>query len=221
LIKIVVDEVPSQFVGTSNVYLAMKYGIPAIGTMAHQWICAFQHAHPVGEEPAPLELSQHRAFMTWAKEYQGDLGIALSDTIGRKAFLDDLTGYLARLFDGARHDSGDPRTWLRDLIKHYEKLHINLDTKKMVFSNSETFESAAAIHKYAREDLRCRADISFGLGGSFGNNLPLPYTRPNFVIKMIKCNGKSVAKITEDPSKAIYTDEDHYRRLKEAYKIEE
>lgn len=97
-----------MFSGTSNVYLAMELGLRAIGTMAHEYLQAGQ-----GLGEVPLAKSQTYMLQKWVDEYRGDLGIALSDVVGFDAFLRDFDKYFAKLYDGARHDSGDPFEWGR------------------------------------------------------------------------------------------------------------
>ena len=111
------QECPDNFVGTSNAYFAMKYDFKPIGTMAHKAICAYQQL-----EGSRLIDSQKTMFQDWSYEYRGDLGIALSDTLGFSKFLDDFDKYFAKLFDGVRHDSGDPYIWANTLITHYASI---------------------------------------------------------------------------------------------------
>lgn len=99
------EQVPDVFRGTSNVLLAWQLGITPIGTMAHEFMQAFQ---ALGVR---LRDSQKAALESWVQEYRGDLGIALTDVVGMDAFLRDFDLYFAKLFDGLRHDSGDPFVW--------------------------------------------------------------------------------------------------------------
>ena len=108
-----------KFVGTSNVYFALQHGLTPLGTMAHEYLQACQAVGP------RLRDSQVFAFNTWAREYRGDLGIALSDVCGMDAFLRDFDLFFCKLFDGVRHDSGDPFEWGEKLIKHYQKMRID------------------------------------------------------------------------------------------------
>ncbi len=111
-------EVPEYFKGTSNVLLAWKYNLTAIGTMAHEYLQTFQG---VGVQ---LKEFQKKALEVWVQEYRGDLGIAVTDVVGMDAFLADFDLYFAKLFDGVRHDSGDPILWGEKAIAHYEKLKV-------------------------------------------------------------------------------------------------
>ncbi|HZQ60547.1 MAG TPA: nicotinate phosphoribosyltransferase, partial [Casimicrobiaceae bacterium] len=119
-----------KFVGTSNVELAMSHGLTPLGTMAHEYLQACQAVGP------RLRDSQVFAFNTWAREYRGDLGIALSDVFGMDAFLRDFDLFFCKLFDGVRHDSGDPFEWGEKLIAHYQRMRVEPNTKTMVFSDS-------------------------------------------------------------------------------------
>ena len=121
----------SKFVGTSNVYLAKKYGLTPVGT-SHEWImCTGQGNHR--HNPA---YSSWYALDAWIKEYGVLNGIALTDTITTDCFLRDFQLTYATLFSGVRHDSGDPYEWGERLIAHYKSLGIDPKTKTLLFSDS-------------------------------------------------------------------------------------
>jgi len=190
------------FAGTSNVFLAKKYNVKPIGTMAHLWIQIHQ------QTGTRLIDSQAAALQNWANEYRGELGIALSDTITFNAFLKDFDRYFALLFDGCRHDSGDPYLWGDKLIKHYEKLRINPKTKTAVFSDGLTIEKALNIHKYFRD----RIKVSFGIGTNLTNDCGV--TPPQIVIKNTECNGQPTAKISDSEGKGMCKDDAYFEYLK-------
>jgi nicotinate phosphoribosyltransferase len=194
-------ELPQNFVGTSNVYFAYKHGIKPIGTMAHEWIQA-------GQALTNIKDSQKFMLQKWADEYRGELGIALSDTLGLDVFLRDFDSYFAKLFDGVRHDSGDPIEAGEKIIKHYEKLHIDPKTKTIVFSDSLDIIKAIGLYEYFHK----RIKVSFGIGTNLTNDLerePL-----NIVIKMTHCNGQPVAKISDNSGKGMCEDENYLKMLK-------
>jgi nicotinate phosphoribosyltransferase len=122
-------EIPRYFKGTSNVLLARDLGLVPIGTMAHEYLQSFQ---ALGVR---LRDFQKAALEGWVQEYRGDLGIALTDVVGMDAFLADFDLYFAKLFDGLRHDSGDPVVWGEKALAHYERLRIDAHTKRLVFSD--------------------------------------------------------------------------------------
>ena len=182
-----------KFIGTSNVYLAKKYGITPVGTMAHEWImCVGQGNHK--HNPA---YSNWYALDAWVKEYGVLNGIALTDAITTDCFLKDFRLTYATLFSGVRHDSGDPYEWGEKMIKHYESLGINPKTKTLLFSDSLDFKRADKIFRHFSD----RAIVAFGIGTYLSNDTcvsPL-----NIVMKTTKCNGMDVAKISDTPGKGM------------------
>ncbi|MCX7962460.1 MAG: nicotinate phosphoribosyltransferase [Burkholderiales bacterium] len=201
-------EIPERFAGTSNVWLAMKHGVTPLGTMAHEYMQACQALGP------RLRDSQVFAFDTWAKEYRGDLGIALSDTYGLDAFLRDFDMYFCKLFDGARHDSGDPFEWGERLIAHYRKNRVDPRTKTLVFSDQLSIPLAIEI---ARR-FRGRAITAFGIGTNLTNDLG--YEPLNIVIKMTECNGQPVAKVSDAPGKTVSKDPGYLAYLRQVFGLE-
>jgi nicotinate phosphoribosyltransferase len=181
-------------VGTSDVMLGMLYGIPVFGTMAHEAIQAGQALGP------RLVDSERFMLQKWVDEYRGDLGIALTDTLGIDKFLVDFDLYFAKLYDGVRHDSGDPFEWGEKMIGHYRRLKIEPRTKTAVFSDGLDFELAAKINNAFYP----RINTSFGIGTNLTNDVGYPALQN--VIKMVECNGQPVAKISDNPSKSMCED---------------
>ena len=201
-------EVPQLFAGTSNVWLAMKNGVTPLGTMAHEYMQACQALGP------RLRDAQVFAFDKWAQEYRGDLGIALSDTYGMDAFLRDFDMYFCKLFDGARHDSGDPFEWGEKLIAHYQKNRVDPRTKTLIFSDQLSVPLAIEI---ARR-FHGRALTAFGIGTNLTNDLG--FQPINIVIKMTECNGQPVAKVSDSPGKTMSTDPGYLRYLRQVFGLE-
>lgn len=183
----------SHCVGTSNVYLAKKYGITPVGTMAHEWImCVGQGNHK--HNPS---YSNWYALDAWVKEYGILNGIALTDTITTDCFLRDFRLTYATLFSGVRHDSGDPFEWATKMIEHYEKLGINPKTKTLLFSDSLDFKKADAIYSKFNNKI----NVAFGIGTYLSNDT---YVAPlNIVMKTTSCNGMDVAKISDTSGKGM------------------
>ncbi|MEZ4528386.1 MAG: nicotinate phosphoribosyltransferase [Desulfobacterales bacterium] len=211
LIRILKKELPGNFIGTSNVMFAMKHGLTPIGTMAHEWIMACQALGPRVAD------SQKFALEHWAQEYRGDLGIALSDTLGFEAFLSDFDMYFAKLFDGCRHDSGDPFDWGDRLIAHYKKLKIDPRWKRAIFSDGLSFEKAVEIARYFKDQI----STSFGIGTNLTNDIREKGVQ--IVIKMTRCQGAPVAKISDSPGKQMCQDSSYLEYLKSVFskKIEQ
>ncbi|HEX8955806.1 MAG TPA: nicotinate phosphoribosyltransferase, partial [Burkholderiaceae bacterium] len=135
-------DVPQFFRGTSNVYLAKKYKLVPIGTMAHEYLQSYQSFG------VRLRDFQKAALEDWVQEYRGDLGTALTDVVGMDAFLADFDLYFAKLFDGLRHDSGDPVVWGEKALAHYTKLRIDAQTKRLVFSDGLDLEEAFHLYRH-------------------------------------------------------------------------
>ena len=196
-----------KFVGTSNVLFAMAHGLTPLGTMAHEYLQACQAVGP------RLRDSQVFAFNTWAREYRGDLGIALSDVCGMDAFLRDFDLFFCKLFDGVRHDSGDPFAWGEKLIAHYQRMRIDPLSKTMVFSDSLNVPLAIRLF----EHFRGRMQTAFGIGTNLTNDVGIEPLQ--IVVKMTRCNGQPVAKISDEPSKAMDYDPSYLAYLREVFQV--
>lgn len=189
----------SHFIGTSNVYLAKKFNLKPVGTMAHEWImCTGQGNHK--HNPA---YSNWYALDAWVKEYGILNGIALTDTITTDCFLRDFQLTYATLFSGVRHDSGDPYEWGDKMIAHYNSLGINPRTKTLLFSDSLDFERATALYDYFKD----RAKVAFGIGTFISNDTDEEAL--NIVMKTTKCNGMDVAKISDMAGKGMCKNPDY------------
>ncbi|TGC09134.1 nicotinate phosphoribosyltransferase [Methanolobus halotolerans] len=181
------------FSGTSNVFLAKRYGLRAIGTIGHEWIMG--NSALVGLRNANLFSLEN-----WVDIYKGDLGIALSDTFGSGAFFNSFNLKLSKLYDGVRHDSGDPFIFADKVIEHYLKAGIDPMQKIVVFSDSLHSRDAIRIKEYCGGRINC----SFGIGTSFTNNHHFFSSSPplNMVIKLHAVNNIPVVKLSDDEGKA-------------------
>jgi nicotinate phosphoribosyltransferase len=189
----------STFLGTSNVFLAKKYNVTPVGTMAHEWImCTGQGNHK--HNPA---YSNWYALDAWVKEYGVLNGTALTDTITTDCFLKDFQLTYATLFSGVRHDSGDPIEWGEKMIAHYEKLGIDPKTKTLLFSDSLDFERADKLFRH----FNGRAKVGFGIGTYISNDTDAPAL--NIVMKTTRCNGQDVAKISDVKGKGMCKNPDY------------
>ncbi|MET0937083.1 MAG: nicotinate phosphoribosyltransferase [Luteibacter sp.] len=200
---------PAQFAGTSNVLFAMKLGLIPLGTMAHEYLQACQALGP------RLRDSQVFGFESWAREYRGDLGIALSDVYGMSAFLRDFDLYFCKLFDGARHDSGDPFQWGERMLAHYVANRVDPLTKTLIFSDGLTVPRTIELHR----QFRGRCQLAFGIGTNLTNDLG--YEPLQIVIKMVRCNDQPVAKLSDTPSKNMCDDERYLAYLRQVFEIEQ
>ena len=207
--KLIADE---HCVGTSNVYLAMKYGVKPIGTYAHEFVQMYQ-----GVPGVQLAYTNKMAMDEWFEEYQGDNGTALTDTLGTDLFLRDFTKLQALCYTGVRHDSGDPIEWGEKIIAHYEKLGIDPKTKTLLYSDGLDFDRAQKIYDHFKD----RINVSFGIGTFLSNDTHVDPL--NIVIKLQYVNGHPVAKISDNPGKAMCQDDGYLEYLKSAvqYRLKE
>ena len=189
--------------GTSNVYLAMKYGLTPIGTYAHEYVQMYQGIYSI-----PLAYTNHYALEDWYDEYKGDNGTALTDTITTDLFLLDFNRAMVNNFTGVRHDSGDPYEWGEKMIRHYESYGADPRTKLLLFSDSLDFDRAQALWDHFRD----RAKVSFGIGTFCSNDTCEKAL--NIVIKLQTVNGKAVAKLSDSPGKAMCRDAEYLEYLR-------
>lgn len=190
-------------VGTSNVYLAMKYNLTPIGTYAHEFVQMYQ-----GIDCIPLAYTNHYAMEDWYEEYKGDNGTALTDTVTTDLFLMDFNRSMVNNYNGVRHDSGDPIEWGEKMIAHYKSYGVDPKTKLLLFSDSLDFDRAQGIFDYFKD----KAKVSFGIGTFCSNDTCAAAL--NIVIKLQYVNGRPVAKLSDTPGKAMCRDADYLDYLK-------
>ena len=200
-------ELPGVMKGTSNVHLARTLGLVPIGTMAHEYLQTYQ---ALGVR---LRDFQKAALEDWVQEYRGDLGTALTDVVGMDAFLADFDLYFAKLFDGLRHDSGDPFVWGEKALAHYAKLKIDPHTRRLVFSDGLTVDKALALYRHFAD----RVQLGFGIGTQLSNDVGL---KPlNIVMKLVRANGQPVAKLSDSPGKTMCEDETFLAYLRQVFGV--
>ncbi|BBW26314.1 MULTISPECIES: nicotinate phosphoribosyltransferase [Enterobacter] len=196
------------FVGTSNYDLARRLNLTPMGTQAHEWFQAHQQISP------DLANSQRAALAAWLEEYPNQLGIALTDCITMDAFLRDFGPEFAERYQGLRHDSGDPVEWGEKAIAHYQKLGIDPMSKVLVFSDNLDLAKAVELYRH----FNARINLGFGIGTRL--TCDIPQVKPlNIVIKLVECNGKPVAKLSDSPGKTICHDKAFVRALRKAFDL--
>ena len=180
--------------GTSNVHFARHFGITPIGTLAHEWFMF--HGVLSGYQMANMAAQD-----AWVRVFQGDLGIALADTYTTDVFLSGFDTLNAKLFDGVRHDSGDPIQFLDKIMDHYSELHIDPISKSIVFSDGLNVDKAIAIHRACQGKIR----DAYGIGTNLTNDVGV---KPlNIVIKLSQCRPtprrpwQPTVKLSDDPGK--------------------
>ena len=206
------ESLQDNFIGTSNVFLAKKYNLQCKGTMAHQLISGY-----LSLCNGRIEEAQKTVLLQWLKEFDTEKGpelaIALSDTFTTKAFFKDFTKILAKSYNGTRQDSGNADEYADNLLKHYEKLGIVSKTKTLMFSNALDFPEAIRLHLKYHNKIK----TLFGIGTKLTNDMGFTEAI-NIVIKLTKCNGKAVIKLSDDPTKAIGNKE-MIEKVRKAYNV--
>ena len=202
-------ELPRHFKGTSNVLLARELGLVPMGTMAHEYLQTYQ---ALGMR---LRDFQCAALEDWVQEYRGDLGVALTDVVGMDAFLADFDLYFAKLFDGLRHDSGDPYVWGEKALAHYARLRVDAQAKRLVFSDGLDLPSALALYRRFAD----RIQTGFGIGTNLTNDVGL--TPLNIVMKLTQCNGQPVAKLSDSPGKTLCDNPTFLAYLRQVFSVPE
>ena len=200
-------EVPQFFKGCSNVRYARDLDLVPIGTMAHEYLQTYQ---TLGVR---LRDFQRAALEDWVQEYRGDLGTALTDVVGMDAFLGDFDLYFAKLFDGLRHDSGDPVVWGEKALAHYEKLRIDAHTKRLVFSDGLDFDKSISLYRHFAD----RTQTGFGIGTNLTNDMGLRTL--HIVMKLTHANRQPVAKLSDSPGKLLCDDETFLAYLRQVFKV--
>ena len=206
MVEIFRDTALQHLAGTSNLYLAWKLELTPIGTMAHEWLQAWQGVVDLAE-------AQRSALNGWVREYHGALGIALTDNYSMDAFCRDFSPALARSFSGLRHDSGDPFSWGEQAIELYGRSGIDPLSRTLIFSDSLDFPRVIKIY----EHFRGRVQMSFGIGTNLGNDVGLKAL--NIIIKLVRVNGQPVAKVSDEPGKSMCEDENYLREVAKTYGI--
>lgn len=207
----IVSELQREFpylIGTSNYDLARRLQLSPVGTQAHEWFQAHQQLS------SSLANSQRAALQAWLDEYPDQLGIALTDCITMDAFLRDFDLNFAHAYQGLRHDSGDPIDWGEKAIAHYQQLGINPMSKMLVFSDNLHLEKALTLYRHFSQ----RINLVFGIGTRLTCDIP-GVTPLNIVIKLVECNGRPVAKLSDSPGKTICHDAAFVSALRKAFDL--
>ena len=201
----------SKCVGTSNVYLAKKFKVTPVGTMAHEFIMCVGQGNPMYNPAYSIKL----AMDAWTKEYGVLNGTYLTDTIGDACAHLDMGYTYSVSFAGVRHDSGDPYEWGEAWVKHfqeyYDKYHderVNPKNKTLLFSDSLDFERASKLYDYFKSKIK----VAFGIGTYIANDTDEPAL--NIVMKVSECNDRPVAKLSNAEGKTMCKDDSYIEYLR-------
>jgi nicotinate phosphoribosyltransferase len=185
-----------SFLGTSNPHFAMVYNTNVLGTLAHEVISGVSALESLNH---PNKLTMEK----WNEVFSGELSIFLPDTYGLQSFLKDFSPRKAKYWKGVRHDSGCPFDFTDRMVNYYKKCNIDPTSKVIIFSDSLDVNKAIKIKEYCDGKIQC----SFGIGTHFTSDfIKVTHERSkpmNMVIKLVKCNGENVCKLSQNPEKAM------------------
>ena len=194
------QEVPNQVLGTSNILLAKKFGIKPIGTFAHEMYMVFSGIF--GQDDEAIRSSHNKVLECWWEEYGETLSIALADTYGSDFFFRDFTEEQAQKWRGLRQDSGDPIAFGEKAIAFYEKHGVDPSDKIIVFSDGLDIGAIVKISDH----FSGRIQTIFGWGTNLTNDLGL---KPlSLVVKAVEANGRRLVKLSDNLAKAMGSPED-------------
>ena len=200
VVKTLAKELPDQFLGTSNVYLAMKYGLLPMGTSAHEMYMGLSGIMRDSDEE--IRGSHNKVLRDWWKEYGWGLSIALTDNYGSDFFFQDMTPKQALDWKGLRQDSGDPIEWAKKALAFYKRCGVNSKEKLLIFSDGLEIESIVKIANYVGN----RAKKTFGWGTNLTNDLG--FKALSLIVKLMESNGYGTVKLSDNLAKALGTPKD-------------
>ncbi len=189
------EELPGQFIGTSNVYLANKFGLTPIGTCAHELSMGMNALAFDGTKQSLIN-SNIELHQLWWRQYGQGLSISLPDTLGTKWTLENLSDETFRDWKGSRLDSMDPMQAIPLFIEKYESLGIDPRKKLLIPSDGLDIKSTITIANRFHEKI----DLSFGIGTHLTNNLGLQTL--SIVMKPYALDGKACVKLSDNLAKA-------------------
>ncbi len=193
------------FTGTSNVYLAMKHGLEAKGTNAHELPMVYA---ALADGYDQIKASQYKVLEDWGSMYGGNLRMFLPDTFGTTQFLRDAPDWVAE-WTGARPDSKPPLEAAHELLDYW-KLH-NQDPKEklILFSDGLNVDTMITMKNIFNGVIGKIVNIGFGWGTNLTNNFH--NTVPNdanflnpisIVCKVVEANGRPCVKLSDNIAKA-------------------
>jgi nicotinate phosphoribosyltransferase len=187
------ETVPGTVVGTSNVELAARHRIPALGTMAHQlFMVTTALSLAAGShdliEPSLVVLTR------WAEMFP-DLRTLLPDTYTTPALLDAAGEDLAA-WPAVRIDSGDPVEIGRQVVRWWRDRHEDPRDHALVFSDGLDLRAMSLLHDLFVD----RTGVSFGWGTNLTNDVGIAALA--LVIKPDAVDGVPCVKLSDDLAKA-------------------
>lgn len=195
------ESLGDSFTGTSNAYLAMKHGLEAKGTNAHELPMTLA---ALAESDEDLRNSQYEVLKQWQNSYSGNLLVALPDTYGTTQFLEDAPQWVS-YWTGFRPDSKGPREAAYELIKFWERMGVDPKEKLVLFSDGLDVDSIVALHNEFSDKVK----VGFGWGTNFTNDFKDCHPKGvhsldplSLVCKVSQANGRPAVKLSDNYLKA-------------------
>lgn len=207
VVRTLSQELPGQSLGTSNIALAMQYGLRPIGTLAHEMFMVMAGFMSATDDS--LRASHNRVLHEWWDEYSLGLSIALTDTYGSAFFFRDMTATQAHAWKGLRQDSGDPIAFGEQAIAFYERHGVDPRDKLLVFSDGLDLGMIVTL----ADHFAGRIQVTFGWGTNLTNDLG--FEALSLVVKVVEANGQRTVKLSDNLAKATGTAQDieRYKRV--------
>lgn len=187
----------SQFMGTSNEYLAMKYNIKAGGTLAHEMFSTIAGLND--DDDKKLINSQYEFLRQWNKFYGYDLSVTLTDTFGSKSFLENCPQDIAEMYSFREDSSIDLYEYTEDVLSLYKKYNIDVNDRVIVHSNGLDVSKVIEIDSFSKNKINKVYGIGTNIGADVGNG----YKHLSIVIKAVSVNNKPIIKLSDNLAKAI------------------
>lgn len=200
VVEMLAEELPGQFLGTSNVLLAMCAGVMPMGTCAHDLFMVM--AGIMHESDEEIRNSHSRVYQEWWDEYGQGLSVALTDTYTSDFAFRTMTQDMAQRWKGLRQDSGDPVAYGVKALAWYKNHGVDPKDKLIVFSDGLDVGTMANLCLRFSPLVRC----TFGWGTNLTNDVG--FDPLSLVVKPIKANGNGVVKLSDNLAKATGTAED-------------
>jgi nicotinate phosphoribosyltransferase len=200
-----------SFIGTSNLWLAIKYHLDAIGTNAHELPMVLVALAKMAEEMVD---AQYQVLRDWESMYAKSLRIMLPDTFGTEQFFKNAPDWVSD-WAGFRQDSGDAYTRGEAYLAWNKSRGIDSLQRVTLFSDGLDVDDMLSLYDRFHE----RVKVGFGWGtlatNDFAGTLPIPNLRPiSMVCKVVEANGRPCVKLSDNIDKATGPKEEIARYAK-------
>ena len=209
-----------RFTGTSNMLIAMRTDLEAIGTNAHELPMVYAALSKTDED---LLMSPYKVLEDWEKLYNGNMLIVLPDTFGTTSFLKNAPSWVSK-WKGFRLDSKDNFEGGKELVDWWKSQ--GEDPSKHVVIHSDGLDVGTGNSEDIIE-IQKRFEYQYAVGHGWGTKLTndfvdcVPEHDPNFikpislVCKVKSVNGNPCVKLSDNWEKATGPEKEiaRYKRV--------